>query len=135
MCVCVYMCVCVLICVRVYLYVHVCIYIRACPTPSSPIHLLGNLSSSRSSAAACVLVCLWLCGVCAAARRLPLRWCVASPCGGLSSCGALALGCRGFSVCGTWSLPGLGLEPVSPALAGGVLSTVPPGKSRVIVNK
>ena len=29
-----------------------------------------------------------------------------------------------------WDLPGPGLEPVSPALAGGFLTTVPPGKSR-----
>ena len=27
-----------------------------------------------------------------------------------------------------WDLPRLGLEPVSPALAGGFLTTVPPGK-------
>ena len=28
-----------------------------------------------------------------------------------------------------WDLPGPGMEPVSPALVGGVLSTTPPGKS------
>ena len=28
-----------------------------------------------------------------------------------------------------WDLPRPGIEPVSPALAGGFLSTVPPGKS------
>ena len=28
-----------------------------------------------------------------------------------------------------WDLPGTGLEPVSPALAGGFLTTVPPRKS------
>ena len=28
-----------------------------------------------------------------------------------------------------WHDPGPGLEPVSPALAGGFLTTVPPGKS------
>ena len=27
-----------------------------------------------------------------------------------------------------WDLPGPGLEPVSPALAGGFLTTTPPGK-------
>ena len=27
-----------------------------------------------------------------------------------------------------WDLPGPGLEPVFPALAGGFLTTVPPGK-------
>ena len=34
-----------------------------------------------------------------------------------------------------WDLPGPGLEPVSPALAGGFLTTVPPGKSRYNVFK
>ena len=55
---------------------------------------------------------------------------------GLSSCGSRALDCR-LSSCGGWALllrgmwdlPGPGLEPVSPALAGGFLTTVPPGKS------
>ena len=28
-----------------------------------------------------------------------------------------------------WDLPGPGLEPVSPALAGGFLTSAPPGKS------
>ena len=41
----------------------------------------------------------------------------------LSSCGARALLLRGM-----WELPGPGLEPLSPALAGGFLTTVPPGK-------
>ena len=31
---------------------------------------------------------------------------------------------------GMWDLPGPGLEPVSPALTGGFLTTAPPGKSR-----
>ena len=30
---------------------------------------------------------------------------------------------------GMWDLPRRGLEPVSPALAGGFLTTAPPGKS------
>ena len=29
----------------------------------------------------------------------------------------------------TWELPGAGMEPVSPALAGGFLTSGPPGKS------
>ena len=36
---------------------------------------------------------------------------------------------------GTWNLPGPGIEPVSPAPAGGCLSTVPPGKSIIILKK
>ena len=34
---------------------------------------------------------------------------------------------------GMWDLPGPGLEPMSPALAGGFLTTAPPGKSEKTV--
>ena len=58
---------------------------------------------------------------------------------GLCSCGSQALELAGSSSCGAqalvarsmWNLPGPGIEPVSAALAGGVLSTVPPGKSDI----
>ena len=54
---------------------------------------------------------------------------------GLSSCDSRALE-RRLSSCGAWAqlfhgmwdLPGPGIEPVSPALAGGFLTTAPPGK-------
>ena len=53
----------------------------------------------------------------------------------LSSCGSCALECRLSScgtrallLCGMWDLPGSGLKPVSPALAGGFLTPVPPRK-------
>ena len=42
----------------------------------------------------------------------------------LSSCGS-----RAQLLCGMWDLHGPGLEPVSPALAGGFSTTAPPGKS------
>ena len=32
-----------------------------------------------------------------------------------------------------WDFPGLGIEPVSPALAGGFFTTEPPGKLNVYV--
>ena len=59
-----------------------------------------------------------------------------SRCTGFSSCGLRALESR-LSSCGTWAylfrgmwdLPGPGLKLVSPALAGGFLTTVPSGKS------
>ena len=58
---------------------------------------------------------------------------------GLSSCGSRTVECRLSScgawaqlLCGIWDLPGAGIEPVSPALAGGFLTTVPPGKSPCI---
>ena len=54
---------------------------------------------------------------------------------GLSSCGSRALehrlsscGARAYLPQGVWDLPGPGLEPVFPALAGGFLTTAPPGK-------
>ena len=61
----------------------------------------------------------------------------ASHCGGFSCCRPWALA-RGLSSCGTqalllcgmWNVPGPGIEPMSPALAEGFLSSVPPGKSR-----
>ena len=54
---------------------------------------------------------------------------------GLSSCGSQALerrlrscGARAYLLRGMWDLPGPGLEPVSPALVDGFLTTAPPGK-------
>ena len=71
----------------------------------------------------------------------------ASHCNGFSCCGAWALGaqasvvvaCR-LSSCGAraqllrgmWDLPGPGIKPMSPALAGRFLTTAPPGKSLLI---
>ena len=42
----------------------------------------------------------------------------------LSSCGT-----RAYLLRGMWDLPGPGIKPVSPALAGGFLTTAPPRKS------
>ena len=72
-----------------------------------------------------------------------------SYCSGFCCCRASAPGSRGFSSCdsrapesgfsghgprdwflrGMWNLPGSGIEPVSPALTGGLLNTGSPGKS------
>ena len=46
----------------------------------------------------------------------------------LSSCGSRAQLLRGM-----WDLPRPGLEPVSPALAGGFSTTTPPGKPLIVV--
>ncbi|KAJ8787736.1 hypothetical protein J1605_022767 [Eschrichtius robustus] len=58
-----------------------------------------------------------------------------SRCVGFNSCGLWALelrlsscGSRTELLCGMWDLPGPGLIPLSPALAGGFLTTAPPGK-------
>ena len=60
----------------------------------------------------------------------------ASHCGGLSFCGTQIIEPGSVVVAhgpscihGMLNLPGPGVEPVSPALAGGFLSTAPPGKS------
>ena len=45
----------------------------------------------------------------------------------LSSCGPQAQ-----PLCGMWDLPRPGLEPVSPALAGRLPTTAPPGKPQAI---
>ena len=74
-------------------------------------------------------------------------WYTASHCSGLSCCGSRALGCPGVSscgswapehrlssgargelLCGMWNLPRLGIEAMSPALAGRFFTTEPPGK-------
>ena len=47
----------------------------------------------------------------------------------LSSCGSRAQLLRGM-----WDLPRPGLEPVSPALAGGFLTTVPAGKPLLVLS-
>ena len=71
-----------------------------------------------------------------------LKWLLLSPstgsrCSDFSGCGFRALehrlircGAWAWFLCGTWDLPGPGIKPVSPVLAGRFLSTVPPGKSK-----
>ena len=46
----------------------------------------------------------------------------------LSSCGAQA-----ELLFGMWNLPRPGINPMSPALASGFLSTMPPGKSKLLL--
>ena len=68
---------------------------------------------------------------CCGAQALGLRASVVVA-RGLSCCGLWALECRlsscgawAYLLCGMWDLPGPGLKPVSPALAGGFLTTAP----------
>ena len=72
---------------------------------------------------------------CCGAWALGAQASVVAACG-LSSCGSRALehrrsscGTQAQLLCGLWDLPGPGLKPVSPALAGGFLTTEPPGKA------
>ena len=74
---------------------------------------------------------LLLCGAGAPGARAP----AVEACG-LSSCGSRAperrlssRGARAQLLRGMWDPPGPGLKPVSPALAGRLPTTVPPGKS------
>ena len=76
---------------------------------------------------------LWCTGF--SLQWLLLSWSMGSRHAGFSSCGLRALEHR-LSSCGAWDqlfhgmwdLPRPGIEPVSPALAGGFLTTAPPGK-------
>ena len=63
-------------------------------------------------------------------RWLLLLWSTGSRCAGFSSCGTWALehrlssrGTWALLLHGMWDLPGPGLEPVSPALAGSFVTT------------
>ena len=88
---------------------------------------------------------LWLCWVFVAARELSvvaanggysslrcagfsLRWLLLLQSTGSRRAGFSSCGSRAWLLRGMWDLPGAGLEPVSPALAGGFLTTAPPGK-------
>ena len=94
---------------------------------------------------------------------LGLHWCSwafsscgvqASHCSGFSCCRIRALGCAGFRSCIAWAgehrpssygpwadlpvacgllVPGPGVEPLSPTLAGRLLTTGPPGKSLILL--
>ena len=82
----------------------------------SVVAVSGGYSSLRSTG----FSLRWL--PCCGGRALGVQASVVVACG-LSSCGTRAQLLRGM-----WGLPGPGLEPVSPALAGGFLTTAPPGK-------
>ena len=98
----------------------------------------GFLQLQRAGATLCCSARASHCGgfSCCGARALGV-WASVVVAHGLSSCGLRAVECR-LSSCGSraqllhgmWDLPGPGIEPVSPALAGGFLTTVPPGKPR-----
>ena len=97
----------------------------------------GFLQLQRVGAALCCGARASHCGgfSCRGARALSV-WASVVVARRLSSCGLWALE-RRLSSCGAWAqllhsmrdLSGPGLEPVSPALMGGFLTTVPQGKS------
>ena len=59
----------------------------------------------------------------------------ASPCSGFSCCGAQledsVVAARRLNSCGMWDLPVSGLEPTSSALAGRFFTTEPPGSPEI----
>ena len=71
-------------------------------------------------------------------RWLLLLWSMGSRHTGFSTCGSQALehrlsscGAQAYLLHGIWDLPGPGIEPVSPAMAGRFLTTAPTGKSHM----
>ena len=94
-----------------------------------------------------LFISFWLCWVFIAVGGFSLvaasggyssLWCVGFSLGWLLLLWSKGSRCAGFSSCGAWAqlfhsmwdLPRPGLEPMSPALAGGFLTTAPPGKPR-----
>ena len=82
-----------------------------------------------------IIIMLALLGLCCSKQELLFLAVQASHCGGISCCRAQALGTQasvlaaGLITPSMWNLPGLGVKPMSPALAGRFLSTVPQGSS------
>ena len=70
------------------------------------------------------------CGQHAACRLVLAVWGLSTVAWGPLECGLSSHGVWAWLSHGMWNLPGPGNEPVSPALAGGFLSTAPTRKSR-----
>ena len=109
----------------------------------------------------CMYVCMYVCIGCVGSSLLCVGFLQLWRAGATLCCGAQASHCSGFFCCGAvlqarrlqqlwlvgsraqaqqllrgmWDLPRPGLEPVSPALAGGFLTTAPSGKPRLLVFK
>ena len=83
-----------------------------------------------------VFIATWVFSSCGVQGLLSSCSTWAPHCSGFSCCRIWALGCSGFSSCsaqvqlpcGMWDLPGSGIEPMSPVLAGKFLTTEQPGK-------
>ena len=110
------------------LHIYVCIYIYIlifffCCAGSSSLHRLSLVVVSRGSSLVAMLgLLIAVASLDNRAQALGARASVVAA-RKLSSCGAWAQ-----LLWGMWNLPGPGIEPMYPALAGEFLSTVPPGK-------
>ena len=144
----VHICVCAYMCMHGYTHRYILIHIYIISFFSFVFFFLfGCIGSSLLSAGFLQLrrvggySSLWCVGF--SLRWLLLLWSMGCRCTasvavarGLSSCGSWALERRLSSrgtlaqlLHGMWNLPGPGVEPMSPALAGGFLTTAPTGKS------
>ena len=96
-----------------WMLLHVCIYFWLCWVFVAPCGL-SLVAASRGYLLRCEGFLLqWLLLLQSTGSRVH----------GLGSCSTWAQ-----LLCGMWDLPGSGIEPVSPALAGGFFTTKPPGK-------
>ena len=107
---------------------------------SSHVHV-GPVSFLDNSLFTCVAVlglqcCLLAFSSCGRPGPFSRGGAQASHCGGLSAAehrlSALRLsscGTRASLPLGTWDLPGVEIKPASPALAGGIVTTGPPGQA------
>ena len=120
----------------IYIYIYIYIFFFFFDCVGSSLLCAGFLQLWRAGATLCCGVQTSHCSgfSCCRARALGTQASVVVA-RRLSSCGSQALEHR-LSSCGTWAqllhsmwdIPRPGLESVSPALAGGFLITVPPGK-------
>ena len=117
-----------------FVYLFICLFVFGCV--GSSLLCVGFLQLRRAGATLCGGAWASHCGGFSRCRARALgAWASIVVARGLSSCGSQALEHRLSScgtwaqlLCGMWDLPGPGLEPVSPALAGGFLTTASPGK-------
>ena len=118
------------------LFINLFIYLFIFGCVGSLVPCAGFLQLQRAGATLCCGAQVSHCGgfFCCGARALGAQASVAVA-RELSSCGLWALehrlsscGARAQLLCSMWDLPGPGLEPMSLALAGGFLTTAPPGK-------
>ena len=121
------MCVCVCVCLIEYIY-----FILGCSgssllcRPFSSCSKLELLSSCGTKASHC-------CGLSCCGARAPGQAGSVVAAWGVSSCSSQALEDSFSSSMGMCSLPRPGIEPTSPALAGGFFTTEPPGKPHCLL--
>ena len=105
---------------------------------SSYLFMAGQVffaAQAFSSCRAWRLLFIAVCGLLVMEPELQSAWASVVAVSGLSSCGSRALehrlnssGAPAQIFCSVWDLPRSGIKPVSPALAGRLFTTEPPGK-------